>query len=259
MMRVTEVGQNLLICHTNDSDLVEPYLNGIRGTTWEGIRIFDVGGLKNELDRGLVIIPGRSLKRYLDRFYLCTSEHDPQSRKQLVEDFFDLIAEDYELLIDKSRNLENIRNLLRFLDELIGPLKGLTVVDYGCATGLSMGPASEFNVSPLGVDSCARMRKIASGRGMSVGTFKHLSSLHHTMISGGFASYVLHLSPDERELGSLWRLLKPKGALVANFHKGKGIDFVNDVLESLGCTVRHLESQDDQSRHGEYVAYIKSR
>src|SRR5689334_15964206 len=63
------------------------------------------------------IVRGLALHRYLDRFYLLVPENDGDRRQKLLDEFFSFIARDYESLIDRDRNIDNIRNLLNFIKQ----------------------------------------------------------------------------------------------------------------------------------------------
>jgi trans-aconitate methyltransferase len=146
---------------------------------------------------------------------------------------------------------------LRLLDTT-SPIKDKIIADYGCGVGLSLELESEFQIRLVGFDYSARMRKIASERGMRVLSQKDLSCQPEGVFDGAFASYVFQLYPRPCELTDFWRLLKPGAALVANFHKNQGIDFVNDSLKLLRCSIRVLPTTTGAEPHGAYIAYVKN-
>lgn len=199
-----------------------------------------------------------TLRRYLDRFYLLVSDDAVEKRQEILDKFFNLIGDEYESLIDVPRNVENIRNLLGFVSQFAGYMRGATILDYGCGTGLSLGPTSDFNINLVGVDRCPIMCRIARNRGMTVWSFEELAQKSFDQISGAFASYVFHLLPQTDGLCLLWAHLRKGGIFVANFHKNQGIETVNNCVSDLGGDVKLLKSPLGSERHGAYIAYIKS-
>lgn len=253
-MRASDLGRYLVICDENDSRAIRAFLGHKEKARYEHLSIFDAGDRREELDRG-VTMRRYAIRRYLDRFYLCFRDGD--SGGDILRGFYDLIADEYELLIDRSRNIDNICNLLHFLDR-ISPINDKTIVDYGCGVGLSLELESEFHIHLVGFDWCTRMREIASSKGMRVFSPEDLLCQPEEAFDGAFASYVLHLFPKESDLTHFWRLLKRGGALVANFHKNQGIGFVNDCLNPLGCSTQVLQTVSGSEKHGAYIAYVKN-
>lgn len=184
-------------------------------------------------------------------------EEDEEKRQSLLDRFFELIGEEYDSLIDIRRNLANIQNLLELLRRLSEPIEGLTIIDYGCGTGLSLQVASRYRVSVIGVERCPMMRAMSIARGMIVWSESDLARQPSNSLSAVFASYVFHLQPHRRGLRLLWSRLKPHGALLANFHKGAGIATTNSCLTEEGCRILNLDAPDGSSLHGPYVAYVK--
>jgi len=204
-------------------------------------------------------VPNLRLDRYLDRFYLWTAEDDFERRQEVLDGFFDLIAPEYESLINIQRNVENIRNLLGFLVQLVDPVEGGIIVDFGCGTGFSIEPASALGVQVIGVDRCPKMRAISGTRGMTVWNPEELASLPSDSLAGAFASYVLHSLAHTKELYLLWAGLKPGGVLVANFHKDQGIELVEACVRELQGTIKYLTPPAGSERHGPYIAFLKEK
>jgi ubiquinone/menaquinone biosynthesis C-methylase UbiE len=197
------------------------------------------------------------VRRYLDRFYLSIPENDEPLRDILLQDFFEIIANEYESLIDCERNIENINILFHFIEEMSGPLEGSEVWDYGCGTGLSLEPAAKLGVKLTGIDRCEGMMKVGLERGMKVLSVEQLSNGYENSISKAFASYVFHFYPSERDLGILWKCFRPGGILVANFHKNRGVDEINEAMRKLRSSIIQLNGPANSERHGGYFAYIK--
>jgi len=204
-------------------------------------------------------LQGISIKKYLDRFYLAIPQDDVDARQALLDKFFSLIADEYETIIEIERNLENISNLLDELESIIGPLSGCKILDYGCGTGLSVYALStkDLNVDLVGFDSCPTMRKIAAKKGMTVYGPGGLARQKNQFYNGIFASYLFHLKPDNGGIRLLWSRLRTGGAMVANFHKNEGIDYINECISELGGAVSTCKSEKYGERHGAYVAYVK--
>ena len=203
------------------------------------------------------IVTGLELHRYLDRFYLLVPANDGGRRQKLLDEFFSFIARDYESLIDRDRNIDNIRNLLKFVNPYV-PVPGeATIIDYGCGTGLSYIVAKEFRLNLIGLDRCPAMRAIASHRGMKVWNPGDLARQPSNSIDASLASYVFHLLPNTKELELLWARIKPGGILVANFHKDVGEDLVAHCLEPKGCSTVKLLPPHGSERHGSYFAFLK--
>lgn len=246
------------MCHRIDAELLQStYLRDKRLLQFKGVCLFDIGAEIQEMDETLIMMPNLKAHRYLDKFYLWTPENDSRRRQDVLDRFFELIANEYESLIDVQRNIENIRNLFEFLCELIDPIEGSIIVDYGCGTGLSIEPASGLDIELIGVDRCPTIRQIAASRGMKVWSPGELARQLNSPVHGAFASYVFHLLPHTYGLRLLWKRLKPGGVLVANFHKNQGIELVDSCLEERGGTIRQLHSPSGSERHGPYVAYLK--
>lgn len=221
------------------------------------ICVFDLDTDVAPLERLLPKLPGLQLHRYLDRFYLWIPESSEDLRQDLIDEFFQWIGDDYESLIDKDRNIENIRNLLQLLGSTVG--LGSDIVDYGSGTGLALGPAKEFGLRLIGIERSSAMAQRAIAAGMTVWNPGELARQPVESLPSAFASYVLHLLPHTNGLRLLWTRMRPGSALVANFHKAQGIERINDCLRHEGSAIIQLQSPDGSAMHGPYVAYVKQR
>lgn len=259
-MRVSNLGQHLLVCHGTDVELLHSVnLQGEPIHRSEKLCIFAVEQNFQKLRKALSPIPQFSIRRYLDKFYICTPKDNPKRRQEVLDSFFQLIASEYESLIDIERNTDNIRSLLAILSQLLNPIRGSLIVDYGCGTGLSIIPASAFDIRLVGVDRCPKMRQIAASKGMKVWGVGELARQSKDSIDGAFASYVFHLLPDTHGLRLLWARLRIGGVLVANFHKNQGLELVNMCVKELQGSAIQLASSLDVERHGTYAAYRKEK
>lgn len=260
-MQVSDLGQQLLLCSDVDAGFLLPErVLSKQVAHIKGMQIFDIGPDNSEIMElydTFNLAPNIILRRYLDKFHLLTRTDDTESRQKVIDTFFGLIAREYESLIDVQRNIDNIRTLLQFIKELADLPEGSTIVDYGCGTGLSIQLALEFNITLIGVDSCPTMRQIARSRGMITLSIGELARKPNNSLNGAIASYVFHLLSQPHGLRLLWSRLKPKGVIVANFHKNQGIEMVNSYIEELKGSVQLLKSPNGFERHGTYIAYLK--
>jgi SAM-dependent methyltransferase len=254
-MRISELGDNLIICHKDDVPLLPPRLSATAVGGTEGIlRIFgiDLQDPAAEIQAHY----GITLRRYLDRFYLWAPEDNLERRQEILNAFFDSVAIEYEALIDVPRNVENLRILLGDLRSRSATFEGSTMIDFGCGTGLSHKLLSEFGVKLIGVDPCPMMRSVARSKGMVVWSPGELARNPPNSLDGAFASYVFHLLPHTHGLRLLWARLRPGGALVANFHKNQGVEMVTACIQELGGIAEPFEASQSE-RHGQYIAYLK--
>jgi len=160
--------------------------------------------------------------------------------------------------VDTGRNIENIRTLIGLLDSLVGPIRGSEIIDYGAGTGLALEAAGELSLRLIGVEPSLIMGQRAAARGMKVWTPGDLARQPQDSLPSAIASYVLHLLPHTHGLRLLWSRLRPRSALVANFHKSEGIDQITDCLRGEHCKIVRLKSPDGSERHGPYIAYVKT-
>ena len=197
----------------------------------------------------------RQVIRLLDR-YLFLMPTNPEEENALFSGFFEHIASDYEHLIDPNCNLHNIHILISMLTKQIGDINGLSILDFGCGTGLSFGPLIATGASVTGMDQSIRMRTIAQACGERVLTLNELTEWPGSF-NGVIASYVLHLFPDVESVGAICKKLKLGGAVIGNFHKGIGIDFAVETFRTFHCDAFAPEATAETERHGRYLIFIK--
>ncbi len=256
-MLVTNRDTEYLFCHNND---VQYLLNvGIEdsyvlkeGVVW----IFGLSEIAGGVGKAVEKSKDIEVLRYLDRFHLVLSNANLAERQEVLDEFFEFIAEDYEHIIDLSRNRENIKILLSLLKGRIECSENAIVIDYGCGIGLSN--ESLFEAKLIGFDRCKIMRRIAKDRGMVIWCHEELAKQPDETINGAFASYVLHyLLPENKEFQLLWPKLKPGAVLVANLHKKQGIERLEAAIRKVKGSLELLEGPPDSERHGIYVACVK--
>lgn len=251
MMRLIELGSDVLLCHSADSDALPTWVTARRlAVLSPNIFAFDA----SEQAPALELLGGEQsefhLDRYLDRFYLWSKRGNVARRQKLLDFFFDAAAIDYKMLVDPDRNRENIRHLLQDLEDVSGPLGNRRVIDFGCGVGLSKPACDQVGLSVIGFDRCPQMRQQAAANGIEVWGPRDLAATAKGTIDAAFSSYVFHLLPDLGSTTLLWSRLAIGGALAANFHKGRGLDRLMQVLVAHGAEVRVPRERSSSYAHG---------
>jgi len=213
-----------------------------------GLEFADTGSMPS-------LAPDQHVDRYLDRFWLVIPSQ-PSARQRLFWAFFQIIAADYERLIDKDRNIENIDGLLGAVVNRLKLAPRDVVLDFGCGTGLSALAPRAGTLRIVGYDASSNMRRIARHRGLEVWSPRDLMGTPTGAIRAAIASYVLHLVPPAATFGELWRKLGPGGVVAANFHKGRGAETVTAIVARHGG---HIESISSHPHHGPTFAFTKIR
>jgi hypothetical protein len=256
-MQVSEIGGPILAC--------EPSIAEELKATHPEVAMQQIGTglclipIQYETDAILASVGSKGhavSPRFLDRFYICTSDNGAH-RQRLLEQFFDYLAPIYLELVDSTRNQDNISNLLDIIASFICLLPGSLVIDLGCGVGLSRDVAVRKGVSIIGVDPCPNMRQVSLRRGLSVWGPGELARQPANSIDAAFASYVFHLVPGTGLLSLLWARLKNGAVLAANFHKQQGLQQFEDSMATLGGVALAITDFDDRSPHGAYRAFVK--
>jgi predicted TPR repeat methyltransferase len=190
----------------------------------------------------------QEFRRLLDRFYL-PAVPDPVLSVAL----FDLCAEAYERLVDVTRNVANIHNLLRVaLVAWQGEFEPVRVLDFGCGTGLSVAALQSFisgsarRIQLTGTDGSAHMLQIAARRGLPVLAKADWASLPAGTYDAVIASYVFHLGISQDDCDLIAKQLTPGGVLVANYHRGdaSGVARTAALLSRAGLRAIPLPADD---------------
>lgn len=239
------------VCHKNEAYKFSQFF--LKAKNFKKICIFEINS-EIELTQLLFVFPQHFKNRYLDRYYIDSAEEISKYGQELIEDFFEYIAINYESLINVDRNTENIKKCFYFLEQQLGSLNGLTIADYGCGTGISHLLAKEHDLEIVGIEPCQNMRRIAAARKMNVWSIKELTKQAEDSFDGAFASYVLHLLYDTTGIRLLWSRLKSGGVFIGNFHKNREIASINNCILELNGSILQLENNQV---HGTYFAYIK--
>gem|GEM_PF-5199684 len=230
--------------------LPPPIFNNSKMTIWR-IPSAEIEFFKKDTD-----ILSLDVIRYFDCYYLLIPL-TKKSIKNLYKEFFDYISHDYEHLIDINRNQENIHNLLKLAKDYINNQKRIVILDYGCGTGISQDIAKKLNMKIFGFDICPSMREIASKKGMIVWEEKDLWLQPENCIDAVISSYVFHFLIDDTYLKLLYKILKPNGIIIANFHKNKNRDFIDLSLNKIGFKIIRTQISERKEGHGTYVIYGK--
>lgn len=192
-------------------------------------------------------------RRYLDRFILGLPL-DGEKRETFVKEFFDWLAPAYDQTVDRPRNIQNIEMLVGRLLEQAGHTPSL-ILDFGCGTGLSIavpGLAARL----VGFDPSPHMRGIAASRGMAVWGHAELAAAAPGEIKAAFASYVLHNEVGAGSLALLAARMPQGGVFSANFHKGRGELWAENLFHELGLKPIFRDSSQ-AVYHGVQVVYRK--
>jgi hypothetical protein len=196
-------------------------------------------------------------EHYLDRYLVAIPKVGGVDRLKYIIPFFELIASEYESVIDDTRNKDNIHKLLICLKDELAIFKP-KLLDFGCGTGLSHTLSKEYSFEVIGYDRSNAMLSIASSAGMCVWSQETLNQqLEHT-IDGCFASYVFHLETFSEDLIQVWRCLKIGGMVIGNFHKNKAVENFKNFIKTLGGEIYKPQSlPSSTSNHGTYLAAKK--
>lgn len=258
-MPVCNLNLQYLFCHKNIvKHLLEAGLNADDAIKKDAVWTFGLRTIPESVD----VVVGKSENiqslRYLDQFHLIVPCENISERQDVFDEFFEIIAEDYEKFIDITRNCDNINVLLSLLKNRIKYPKDSTLLDYGCGIGLSVESNLDAEWNIIGFDRCKVMLQLAKKRGMLVWSQNELASQPDNSIDGVFASYVLHyLLPNNRELKLLWQKMKAGSTLVANLHKNQGVDILESTMQKLNGSFEILPNPAKTESHGIYVACTK--
>ena len=255
MMLVSSLSDHICVCdptllqHLGDRGLIIRVVHQSESLVLAELQtgVHDLDAVLN--DMGVTRTP-----RYLDRFYLCFSSGDGHQR--LLDAFFALIGYEYDSLVDVHRNQHNIRLLFELIEHEIGDIQGKTLVDFGCATGLSIEIARSHGTVLLGCDSCPTMRSIAASRGLRVLAPSEFTELPMGSVDAVLASYVFHLIPDFSSFENVWGRVRVGGVLAANLHKNQGYDPLSGAMRKRNAT-EISPAPAGGERHGRYLVYRK--
>ena len=195
------------------------------------------------------------IRRYLD-VYLLVLPIEPNKRQAVIDVFFTYIATNYDFAIDIQRNQDNIRKLIDILID-IGIEDESTIIDFGCGTGVSKSVYIPSSWRVIGVDRCPTMREIASRKGMMVLDLDDLPKSIVQPLDAAFCSYSMHMVFNLSDLSKLWNSMRDGGTIVANFHKGVGVNRISLYLESLGAQAQCINVPNSQYDHGPYHTFKK--
>ena len=194
------------------------------------------------------LINTHTLLPLFDRFFLVLSNDSEEERAEVYSAFFSWLAPQYENIIELERNRDNVRILSGLLNlDIPG-----TVLDFGCGTGFTFRELRKFGHEVIGVDSCQKMREIASLHCREVYSPDEVRCAEFA-VDGIIASYVFHFNPSYSTITPCWSRLKRFGILAANVHKGIGLIDTMKKLKDLGAEVIDLGTRVGAERHGNYI------
>ena len=169
-----------------------------------------------------ISVNGVTLARLLDRFYLPIPP-DPSASTLLLN----VVARQYDELVDTCRNYANIERLLNAViagNRSSG--KALSILDFGCGTGLSVLVLASymfrdeppFEMDFVGTDTSATMLELARTASLKVLTYSEWQRQPTRCFDGIIASYVVHCGLTDEEWGILARQLADGAIFAANYH-----------------------------------------
>lgn len=255
MMHVTDPAKLFVFCHESDMKFLSCLfgIDPILHTNFVGA--FEL--TSNHSFESLLICKDYHIEKKLDKFYFWVPNNDPEKKGIILSAFFEIIGSQYEDIIDLQRNLENLNNLMWILSKHINILTATLILDYGCGTGQSILAFPDMKRKLIGFDTSNAMRSIANRKGLNVWDCDRLRTQSGEILSGVFSSYVMHLLTDTIGFELIWKLLKPDGVFVANFHKDVGLSLIDNCVVNLGGQIEYFAFPFGTERHGTYAVYTK--
>ena len=123
----------------------------------------------------------------------------------------------------KAARFENtsddiLRQVLRQLEERLGRLRGLRLLDYGCGRGALLRVSLEFGLDPIGIEPDSQARAVAS-QISAAPVYRSLEDLSTSQPDGQFDLITLwtvieHLRRPWEDVARLRRLLHPGGCML---------------------------------------------
>lgn len=192
------------------------------------------------------------IHRFLDQNWTIFASGDVDGKLEVERLMFETIAENYENEIHPERNRECFHQLLELANVRIGD----EVLDFGCGPGLSRGENEQISLT--GCEASHSMRRLARANGM-----RSISPYQLAKMEGDFdasvASYVMHLTIPETDIGNLARSLRIGGRLAANFHKNQGLRVFEEAVKRLTFIVELEELNEDNQYHGALRVWERTR
>ena len=111
-----------------------------------------------------------------------------------------------------------LNQIFQKLEQRLGSLRGLQLLDYGCGRGKLLRAAKEFGMQPVGIEQDPQARAIA-GRLPGAAIYANASDLRAAGEIGQFDvitmwTVIEHLRSPWEDLASLHSLLRPGGSLL---------------------------------------------
>ncbi|MFQ5453799.1 MAG: class I SAM-dependent methyltransferase, partial [Candidatus Zixiibacteriota bacterium] len=141
-----------------------------------------------------------------------------------ISSFFEVYAHEYDILTNASQREKYHR---KEIQSMIDRFKPATVLDAGCATGLSAKLFAEYSITSIGLDRSRKMVKIAKGKYKNLKkhltfTYGYFENLPRSMYNkfdlvvclGNSISGVGSISSLRKSLKNFYFVLKPGGSLI---------------------------------------------
>lgn len=176
--------------------------------------------------------------RYLDHFILLLP-HDTNKQSLFWSEFYKAFGLDYESLIDKDNNIKVIKGILNYLETITNLGKDSVVLDYGCGTGLAKSVTEKYKL--IGYEPVFEMRKQALQRGYTALDYNQFVTLQDNLFDAGFASYVFHMTINEKEVHEIKNKLKKGSLFLANYYKNINSDVVNNMFKKFDFEIIKLD------------------
>jgi hypothetical protein len=107
----------------------------------------------------------------------------------------------------------------------------------------------------VGYEPVFSMRQQARTKGLPVLGYREFNKLPNKYFDACFASYVFHMSVEERSIYQLTQKMKEDAVLVANFYKNINVERMNQIFSKLDYRV--IRIMDLQERFGSIYEYIR--
>ena len=243
-----------IICHSKDREYIDNYTELKQAHDLDNIAIYSIpiGFDVNTLNLPSNLI----LNRYLDLFFILIQIDDNELSQEVVDSFFEYIANTYDDIVHVNQNIENISNLIEIIKQNNTISEDSILLDYGCGTGLVTKLKEYRSLMIYGYDNCPTMRSISERRGLTVLSEDELYGNKQLMFDSIYASYVFHLYFDEKGFELIWSRLKSNGMIVGNFHKGRGVDRISNFMRDLD-PLHQIIQYGSSDKHGAYIGFLK--
>lgn len=204
--------------------------------------------------QALDFISSNNFVRVFESCYI-TSLDEAESRIEATRLLFsELAGNTYKSVIEVGRNL-NCYNSLYFGAKKNTSLIFKDVLDYGCGPGTIISSELYTQAHNLIVyDFIEENRVYAGSLGLGVLSTIEFNNLIEESLDLIVCCYVLHyMSVDQQTVSLLMASLRVGGVLAANFHKGTGVDWFLNCVNSI----EDIRVVRENSEFGDLVFIVK--